>query len=62
MRVTQLQKPFFDALTTHYAQSTETVIVFLVINGEPLTLTDVAATFPSDGLISQLNLLRATRK
>lgn len=32
--------------------------VFLVVNGQPITLTDDLNLFPSDQLITKLNLLR----
>ena len=34
------------------------VIVFLVANGQPLTLSDEKTLFPTDQLITKLNLLR----
>jgi len=34
------------------------VIVFLVANGQPITLSDEKTLFPTDQLITKLNLLR----
>lgn len=34
------------------------VIVFLVVNGQPITLSDEKTLFPTDQLITKLNLLR----
>ena len=36
----------------------EEVIVFLVVNGQPVTLSDEKTLFPTDQLITKLNLLR----
>jgi len=46
----------FEFLEAH--RSGETVHVFVVVNGEPLTLSDEHTLFPSDSLITKLNLLR----
>jgi hypothetical protein len=46
----------FEFLEAH--RSGETVHVFVVVNGHPVTLSDGHTLFPSDELITKLNLLR----
>lgn len=45
----------YQFLATHFAG--EEVIVFVVQDGQPVTLRDEAPLFPSDQLITQLRLL-----
>lgn len=52
----------FDAVFTHYDQRGEKIIIFLVHGADPITLTDEASMYPSDGLLAQLRLLAATEK
>ncbi len=49
------QNPF-ECLIAH--RSGDIVHVFLVVNGQPITLSDGFEMFPSDDLITKLNLLR----
>lgn len=46
----------FDFLECYVGK--EEVIVFLVVNGQPVTLSDEKTLFPTDQLITKLNLLR----
>lgn len=46
----------FDFLECYVGK--EEVIVFLVVNGQPVTLSDEKNMFPTDQLITKLNLLR----
>lgn len=45
----------FDHLAVHKAK--EKVILFIVKNGEPITLEDQKELFPSDELVTKLRLL-----
>jgi hypothetical protein len=47
----------FEAFFTHYISATETVVLFIVYKDTAVTLTDDAAMFPSDTLVTQLRLL-----
>lgn len=51
------EKAPFDAFFTHYISATETVVLFIVYKDTAVTLTDDAAMFPSDTLVTQLRLL-----
>ena len=46
----------FDHLDTAYAG--DKIFVWLIVKGEPVTLTDEADMFPSDTLITQMRLLK----
>lgn len=46
----------FDFLECHIGESE--VIVFLVVNGDPVFIRDDRTMFPSDALVTKLNLLR----
>lgn len=46
----------FEFMEAH--RSSDTVHVFVVVNGKPITLSDGYNLFPSDDLITKLNLLR----
>jgi len=47
----------FDALHAHQV-SPDKVIVFVIANGQPVTIEDDGGLFPSDALITQLRILR----
>jgi hypothetical protein len=47
----------FEAFFTHYITAKEEVVLFIVYKDTAITLTDPAAMFPSDALITQLRLL-----
>ncbi len=46
----------FEFMEAH--RSGDTVHVFVVVNDKPITLSDGHTMFPSDDLITKLNLLR----
>ena len=46
----------FDFLECHIGESE--VIIFLVVNGDPVFIRDDRTMFPSDALVTKLNLLR----
>lgn len=48
----------FDYIYAHVCAAKDHVIVFLIKDGEPITLLDEIPLFPSDSLIGKLNLLR----
>jgi hypothetical protein len=50
----------FDFLECHMAASK--ALVFAVVNGEPVTLEDDPALFPSDTLVTQIRLLQKEKK
>lgn len=47
----------FDAFFTHYITAKEEMVLFIVYKDTAITLTDPAAMFPSDALVTQLRLL-----
>lgn len=55
MRLRTDEMPFQHLSTAH---SGDKVFVFIVQNGQPVTLEDDASLFPSDKLVSQLTLLK----
>lgn len=55
MRIAEGSAPF-DFLEVH--EGSNEVFVFAVVNGKPITLSDEKTLFPTDQLITKLNLLR----
>jgi len=43
--------------TLHTHREGETIFVFLVVDGKPITLEDSAGLYPSDTLVTQLRLI-----
>lgn len=56
MRLNSSDKPPFDFLTTH--RQDDRVFVFVVQNGSAVVIEDEAVLYPSDHLITKLNLIR----
>ena len=47
----------FEAFYTHYVTAKEEIVIFIIYKDTAVTLTDPAAMFPSDALVTQLRLL-----
>lgn len=55
MRLPEGSEPF-EFFDVHEAPNE--MIIFAVVNGKPITLSDEKTLFPTDALITKLNLLR----